>query len=179
VKLNELRPNPGSRRAEKRRGRGTGSGTGGTSGRGHKGQKARTSGTVRPGFEGGQMPLQRRLPKRGFWSRGRVVNQIVNLSALADLPAGSVVDFESLRAQGLIRRLDQPVKILAGGEVTVALTVKGPAVSAAALEKIEAAGGTVQTAGVKKKARSTGRPQPPKTKGKASQEESEEEGESS
>ena len=141
--LGNLGPVPASRRPRKRVGRGPGSGHGKTSCRGQKGQKARRQ--VRRGFEGGQMPLQRRLPKRGFWSRGRVENQIVKLSRLEVFKAGEVVDLESLARKGLIRKVEMPVKILADGDIKVALTVKVPSVSEAARTRITAAGGTVET----------------------------------
>src|SRR6185503_19291566 len=119
--LGNLGPVPASRRPRKRVGRGPGSGHGKTSCRGQKGQKARRQ--VRRGFEGGQMPLQRRLPKRGFYSRERVENQVVKLSRLEVFKAGDVVDLESLARKGIIRKSEMPVKILADGDIHVALTV--------------------------------------------------------
>lgn len=142
MRLNELSPAPGSRRKRKRVGRGPGSGHGRTATRGLKGQKARRQ--VAPRFEGGQMPLHRRLPKVGFRPRNRVPNQVVNLGSLKSFSAGSVVDPEALGRKGLIRHAEGPVKILAMGLLDVALTVKATAVSAEARKKIEAAGGTVE-----------------------------------
>ncbi|HET7632799.1 MAG TPA: 50S ribosomal protein L15 [Gemmatimonadaceae bacterium] len=146
--LHNLSPAPASNRERKRLGRGPGSGTGKTSGKGHKGIKARSGhhgpGGGKPVFEGGQMPLTRRLPKRGFTNPFRVEAQIVRLDALAKLPAGSEVTHESLVAAGLIRANKGPGKLLANGEITQAVTVKGIKVSAGAREKIVAAGGRVE-----------------------------------
>ncbi len=144
--LHDLKPAPGSRRGPKRLGRGPGSGTGKTAGRGQKGQKARAGGTVGRGFEGGQMPLQRRIPKRGFTNIHRVEYQVVNVRDLARLQAGEVTP-ESLRARGLIGTLMKPVKILGVGEVEGAYQVSAHAFSGTAREKIEAAGGTVTVLG--------------------------------
>ncbi len=141
--LGSLTPPKGSRRARRRRGRGPGSGLGKTAGKGHKGQKARTGGKVRPGFEGGQMPLIRRVPKRGFTNPFRVAAQVVNLRALGAL-SGKEVTPEVLVGLGMVRRADAPVKILGDGDAPAALIVRGLAVSKAARTKIEAAGGKVE-----------------------------------
>jgi len=142
ITLSNLKPAPGSTRARRRVGRGVGSGLGKTAGKGHKGHKARTGGSTNPGFEGGQMPMYRRLPKRGFTNPFKVVAQVVNLRQL-DRLAGAEVTPETLHAAGLVGEPSQPVKLLATGEVARVLTVKGLAVSASARAKIEAAGGTV------------------------------------
>mgnify|MGYP000403926115 CR=1 FL=1 len=144
MKLNELSPAPGSRRNKKRVGRGQGSGHGGTAGKGHKGQNSRSGGGVRPGFEGGQMPLQRRLPKRGFNNifAPKVVE--VNLRQLAKFAAGSVVDAQALAEAGLIKGGFDAIKLLGQGEISVPLTVKVDRISAGAKTKVEAAGGTVE-----------------------------------
>jgi large subunit ribosomal protein L15 len=141
--LSNLRPPKGATTARKRVGRGVGSGLGKTSGRGHKGHKARTGGSTNPGFEGGQMPLYRRLPKRGFTNPFKVTAQVVNVAQLAELP-GTDVTPETLAAAGLIRRGDAPVKLLAEGDAARAYKVSGMAFSAAARTKIEAAGGQVE-----------------------------------
>ena len=149
MKLDELRPAPGAKKPRKRIGRGPGSGHGKTATRGHKGQKARAGGGKGAGFEGGQMPLYRRLPKRGFRPHGgKTVYEIVNLKSLETLPAGSVVDPESLVRIGLVRKSGSArVKILGQGDVTSALTVKAHAVSESAKAKIEARGGRVELLG--------------------------------
>jgi len=145
VDLSNLRPKAGSVRPRKRVGRGPGSGHGKTSGRGHKGRKSRSGGTTPPGYEGGQMPLQRRLPKRGFRNPTRQEFSEVNLSALdAKFSAGAVVDPASLVETGLVRKKNAPVKVLAKGSVTKPLTVRAHAFSAKAKQLIEAAGGTVE-----------------------------------
>lgn len=145
MKLHELSPTPGSRHARKRLGRGVGSGLGKTSGRGHKGQWARSGGGVRPGFEGGQTPLFRRLPKRGFTNAPfKKEYSIVNLSQLAKFEAGTVVTPELLLQRRMVRTLNESVKILGEGDLQVALTVKANAFSKAAAEKIAAAGGTTE-----------------------------------
>ena len=144
MKLHELQPAAGSTAAPKRLGRGVGSGLGKTSGKGHKGAKARSGGGKRPGFEGGQMPLTRRLPKRGFTNRFRKEYAIVNVSALEQLDEGTVVTPELLREKGLIGSLQDGVKILGGGELTTKLTVAVDKVTASAKEKIEAVGGKVE-----------------------------------
>ena len=144
MKLHELQPAAGSTAAPKRLGRGVGSGLGKTSGKGHKGAKARSGGGKRPGFEGGQMPLTRRLPKRGFTNIYRKEYAIVNVSALNALEEGTVVTPELLREKGLIGSLQDGVKILGGGELTTKLTVAVDKVTASAKEKIEAVGGKVE-----------------------------------
>ena len=144
MRLDELKPNPGARTSPKRLGRGIGSGLGKTSGKGHKGQKARSGGGVRPGFEGGQMPLQRRLPKRGFRQPDREVFTLLNLERLQDVPAGTVVNPEYLLHEGILRRISGRVKVLGRGEITVALTVQAHAFSQSAKEKIEALGGKAE-----------------------------------
>ncbi|GMA57026.1 LSU ribosomal protein L15P [Alicyclobacillus sacchari] len=145
MQLHELKAQPGARRSKKRVGRGTSSGHGKTSTRGHKGQWARSGGGVRIGFEGGQTPLFRRLPKRGFNnSRFAKVYATVNVEALNDFPADTVVTPELLLEQRLIRESLDGLKVLGTGELQVKLTVKAHAFSAAAKEKIEAAGGTVE-----------------------------------
>lgn len=140
--LHDLSPNPGSHRDRKRVGRGPGSGTGKTSGRGHKGQGSRSGGGVRRGFEGGQMPLQRRIPKRGFKNIHRVAYQVVNVRDLNRIDAGEVTP-EILKQSGLIGTLNQPVKILGTGEIEGAYQVSAHRFSGSAREKIERAGGTV------------------------------------
>ncbi len=145
MKLHELSPNPGSRKRRKRVGRGDSSGLGKTAGRGEKGQKSRTGSKIRPFFEGGQIPLFRRLPKRGFNSADHIEYALVNLNVLEDnFNAGDVVDAEALRAKGLLGKSEKMVKVLANGEITKALTVKAEKFSAAAAEKIAAAGGKVE-----------------------------------
>jgi large subunit ribosomal protein L15 len=140
--LNTLSPAPGSKHAPRRVGRGIGSGLGKTSGKGHKGQKARSGGTVRPGFEGGQMPLQRRLPKFGFTSRvGRITSE-VRTSELA-LVAGDIVNVETLLSAGVVTSSIKRVKIMLSGDVARALTIDGLRVSKGARAAIEAAGGKV------------------------------------
>ena len=144
--LDRLTPRPGARHARKRVGRGPGSGLHKTSGRGVKGQGKRSAGRETPlHFEGGQMPLTRRLPKRGFHHAGRKVNQVVNVSELEGFDAGSTVDVEALAARGLINPKRGDVKLLADGEAPKNLTVKVHAASAAARQKIEQAGGRVET----------------------------------
>ena len=143
MRLNTLSPAPGRIKAAKRVGRGIGSGLGKTCGRGHKGLKSRSGGSVRPGFEGGQMPLQIRLPKYGFSSRiGRVTAEI-RLSEL-NLVEGSVVDLETLKQADLISSVIKRAKIFASGELKKSVTIKGLAVTKGAKAAIEAAGGTVE-----------------------------------
>ena len=142
--LNSLSPLPGSRKKPKRIGRGEGSGWGKTSGRGHKGQKARSGGGVSPGFEGGQMPLQRRLPKRGFTNIFKKTYALVNLGSLKAFAAGSVVDARALAAAGLIRKETLPVKLLAKGALDRPLTIKVQAASEKAAELVQAAGGALE-----------------------------------
>ena len=145
MKLHELSPNPGSRQRRKRVGRGDSSGLGKTAGRGEKGQKSRTGSKIRPFFEGGQIPLFRRLPKRGFNQPNHIEYALVNLNILEDnFAAGDVVDAESLRAKKLLGKAEKMIKILANGELTKALTVKAEKFSAAAQAKIEAAGGKAE-----------------------------------
>ena len=148
MRIDTLSPAEGSRTSVKRLGRGIGSGLGKTSGKGHKGQWARSGGGVRPGFEGGQMPLTRRVPKRGFNNHFRKVYAVVNLEQLSAFEACAVVDFETLLDAGLIKEVKNAVglKVLAGGELNVALTVKAAKFSAAAKEAIEKAGGTCEQA---------------------------------
>ncbi|MDD5557568.1 MAG: 50S ribosomal protein L15 [bacterium] len=147
MRLHRLGTNPGARKRRKRVGRGPGSGHGKTSCRGHKGQKARSGGGVRPGFEGGQMPLVRRIPKRGFRGPRRVRPEPVNVGALNRFDEGSVVDRAALRARGLIRKSDAAVKVLGEGELGRRLEVVADAFSASARRKIEGAGGTARLAG--------------------------------
>src|SRR5687767_2503029 len=147
MRLEDLRPAPGSTRERKRVGRGRSSGTGKTSGRGHKGLKARSGGGARPGFEGGQMPLYRRLPKRGFTPHGgKTEYAIVNVKDLAArFAAGSVVDPDALAGAGLIKKSGRDtVKVLGDGDVGHALTVRAHRVSESARRKVEAAGGQVE-----------------------------------
>ena len=145
MKLHDIAPTPGSRHRRKRVGRGDSSGLGKTAGRGEKGQKSRTGAVIRPFFEGGQIPLFRRLPKRGFKNADRIIYALVNLDKLNDnFEAGDVVDFEALRAKKLLAKSDTIIKILANGEITKALTVKAAKFSVAAAAKIQAAGGTVE-----------------------------------
>jgi large subunit ribosomal protein L15 len=144
LRLHNLRPRPGARHRVKRLGCGESSGHGKTSGKGHKGQKARSGGSLRLGFEGGQMPLIRRLPKRGFNNAAfHKRYAIVNLSELADFKSGSVVNEESLRAAKLVRGNFYGIKILGSGELKHGLTIQAEKVSASAREKIEKAGGTI------------------------------------
>ncbi|HEU4723947.1 MAG TPA: 50S ribosomal protein L15 [Candidatus Eisenbacteria bacterium] len=143
LRIGTLRPAKGATHPRKRRGLGTGSGVGGTSGRGHKGQLARSGGKVHRWFEGGQMPLTRRLPKMGFTPIQRVPRQIVNLTELARFEKGATITRASLKAMGLIDKTSLPVKILGNGEISIALTFQVDAVSSTAKEKIEAAGGTI------------------------------------
>ena len=145
MKLNELSPAAGSAKASFRKGRGAGSGNGKTAGKGHKGQNARSGGGVRPGFEGGQLPLYRKLPKRGFKNRFAVNYAIVNVGVLNDkFDNGAVVDLEALKAAKLVRKELDGVKILGNGDLTKNLTVKATVFSATAKEKIEAAGGKTE-----------------------------------
>lgn len=145
MQLHELVSPKGARKERKRVGRGTSSGTGKTSTRGHKGQWARSGGGVRPGFEGGQTPLFRRLPKRGFTNARFAKNlAVVNLSQLNTLPEGTVVTPSLLVQKRMVRELPDGIKVLAKGELTVKLTVQAHAFSAAAKEQIEALGGTTE-----------------------------------
>ena len=144
MKRHELSPAPGSVREVKRIGRGHGSGQGKTAGKGHKGQKARAGRGMRPGFEGGQMPLQRRVPKRGFNNIFATRYAIVNLAALNKFENGAVVDTEALKAAGLVKNSYDGVKILGNGALEKNLTVKAAAFSESAKSKIEAAGGKAE-----------------------------------
>jgi large subunit ribosomal protein L15 len=142
--LNDLRPNKGANQKRKRVGRGTGSGHGKTSGRGTKGQNARSGGGVRWGFEGGQLPIQQRLPyKRGFTNIYKTPWEVVNIGRLAELEIDGPITPEALEARGVIRGAEYPVKILGDGELSTSLNVSAQAFSASAKERIEAAGGTV------------------------------------
>lgn len=143
MRLNELSPGAGARPSAKRVGRGIGSGLGKTGGRGHKGQTSRSGGTVKPGFEGGQMPLQRRLPKFGFASRKAMTTAEVRLSELASVD-GDVIDLEALKKANIIRHDMLRAKIMLSGEVTRAVTVRGVLVTRGAREAIEKAGGKVE-----------------------------------
>ena len=144
MKLHELSPAAGSTKPAYRKGRGAGSGNGKTAGRGHKGQWARSGGGVRPGFEGGQMPLARRLPKRGFHNIFGTTYAPVNVSALERFDNGTEVTTELLLETGVISKALDGVKILGSGELTKSLTVKAAAFSASAKEKIEKAGGKAE-----------------------------------
>ncbi len=140
----KLKPAPGSRKPRKRVGRGPGSGLGKTSGRGEKGQKSRSGYSRRRGFEGGQMPLHRRIPKRGFHNPFRTEYRTINVERLNGLAAGSVVDADSLRSAGLLPKGKAPLKVLGQGEITVALTVRAAKFTGSAAKKIEAAGGKAE-----------------------------------
>lgn len=145
MKLYELSPAPGSTAEPKRKGRGIGTGNGKTGGRGHKGQKARSGGGVRPGFDGVSIPYIRKLPKRGFKNHFKVNYATVNLDDLAEcFEAGSVVDLEALKAAGLVKKELDGVKVLGRGELSAQLTVKATAFSESAKEKIEAVGGKAE-----------------------------------
>ena len=144
MKLHELSPAFGSKKAAKRVGRGAGSGTGKTAGKGHKGQNARSGGGVRPGFEGGQMPLQRRVPKRGFVNIFRTNYATVNVSDLNKFEDGATVDAQALKEAGLIKKTLDGVKVLGNGELEKKLNVTAAKFSATAKEKIEKAGGKAE-----------------------------------
>ena len=144
MKIHELSPAPGAVKDVKRIGRGHGSGQGKTAGKGHKGQKARSGGSIRPGFEGGQTALARRIPKRGFNNIFATKYAVVNVSDLEKFVDGTVVDIELLKASGLISKELDGVKVLGNGELTKNLTVKAAKFSAAAKEKIEKAGGKAE-----------------------------------
>lgn len=143
MNLGMLKPPVGSRKKKKRVGRGDGSGHGGTSCKGSKGQNARSGGGTRPGFEGGQMPLSRRLPKRGFRNPFRKDVVIVNISQLKIFPAGSVIDEETLIASGVVKRIGDRIKLLGKGDIGYPVSLKVHMVSRSAKEKIEAAGGSI------------------------------------
>ena len=144
MKLSELRPAEGSAKAAWRKGRGPGSGNGKTAGKGHKGQNARSGGGVRPGFEGGQLPLYRKLPKRGFNNKFAVNYAIVNVEDLNRYENGTTVDVNTLLADRVIRKAYDGLKVLGNGEITKTLTVKAAVFSATAKEKITAAGGQAE-----------------------------------
>jgi len=144
MKLHELSPAPGSTKESFRKGRGAGSGNGKTAGKGHKGQKARSGGGVRPGFEGGQMPLQRRIPKRGFNNIFAKEYVSINVDVLNRFEDGAVVDAEAISNAGIVKNTRDGIKILGRGELTKKLTVVATAFSASAKEKIEAAGGKAE-----------------------------------
>ena len=144
MKLHELTPAVGSTKESKRIGRGHGSGNGKTAGKGHKGQKARAGHGMQPGFEGGQMPLQRRVPKRGFNNIFAVEWNAINVSALEVFEDGAVVDAAALAEKGIIKKADRPVKVLGNGKLTKKLTVKLDAFSASAAEKINSVGGKAE-----------------------------------
>lgn len=144
MKLHELSPAPGSAKKAYRKGRGAGSGNGKTAGKGHKGQNARSGGGVRPGFEGGQMPLQRRIPKRGFVNIFSTTYAAINVSELNCFEDGAVVDANAIVAAGILKKTLDGVKILGRGELTKKITVQVAAYSASAKEKIEAAGGKAE-----------------------------------
>ena len=143
MRLNELSPEPGSRPSAKRVGRGIGSGLGKTGGRGVKGQTSRSGGSIKPGFEGGQMPIQRRLPKFGFTSQKALITQEVRLSELAKIDA-DVIDLDALKAAGIIRRSTKFAKVVLSGDITKAVTLKGVPATKGAKAAIEAAGGKVE-----------------------------------
>jgi large subunit ribosomal protein L15 len=144
MKLHELKPAPGSRRSRKRVGRGIAAGQGKTAGRGTKGQKARSGGGVRPGFEGGQNPLYRRLPKRGFKNPNRKEYAVINVEDLNRFDEGTVVTPELLKEKGVVKNLKDGLKVLGDGDLTVKLTVKAHKFSRTAEEKIAAAGGATE-----------------------------------
>lgn len=148
IDLSNLRPAPGSRRPRKRLGRGIGSGTGKTSGRGHKGRGARSGGNTPPGYEGGQMPLQRRLPKFGFTNPTRKEYRVVTLDQLERFAADSIVDAAALATAGIVRA-GRPIKLLANGTLTKKLTIKVDRASEAARAAVTAAGGTIETSEAK------------------------------
>ena len=144
MRLHELKPAAGARRARKRVGRGPGSGTGKTSGRGHNGQKSRSGYSAKRSFEGGQMPLVRRLPKRGFFNIFRTSYRTVNVRRLNDFDKGAVVGPATLQQAGLLRKGREGVKILGHGELKVSLTIQAHRFTKSAVQKIEAAGGTIE-----------------------------------
>ena len=146
MKLNTIQSSPGSRKERKRLGTGIGSGQGKTGGRGHKGQKSRSGGKVMRGFEGGQMPLIRRVPKRGFTPLSRKTFQLINVGQLEKFDAGSKIDAAALYEAGLVRNAVDPVKLLAKGELSKKLTITVAAASASAKAKLEAAGATLTVA---------------------------------
>jgi large subunit ribosomal protein L15 len=143
MNLSTLKPPEGSRKKRKRIGRGDGSGHGGTSTKGHKGQNARSGGRVRPGFEGGQMPLSRRLPKRGFRNPFRRNIVIINIDQLKKFPEGSIIDRNALLEAGLVKRIGDGIKVLGKGNIAYPISVKVDMISRGAKDKIEAAGGSI------------------------------------
>ena len=144
MKLHELSPAAGSARDSYRKGRGPGSGNGKTAGKGHKGQNARSGGGVRPGFEGGQIPLYRKLPKRGFHNKFAKTYSIVNVDVFNKFEDGAVVDLATLMENKIVRKANDGLKVLGNGEITKKITVKAAVFSATAKEKIEAAGGKIE-----------------------------------
>ena len=144
MQLHDLAPAPGSRKNRKKVGRGPGSGMGKTSTRGHKGLKARSGGNVRPGFEGGQMPIYRRLPKRGFFNIFKTNNAILNVTDLDRFEDGATIDIDSLRDAGMVKGRVDGVKILGMGEITKKFSLKNILVSKTAKEKIESIGGSIE-----------------------------------
>jgi large subunit ribosomal protein L15 len=144
MRLNDLAPEPGARKSRKRIGRGVGSGWGKTAGRGSKGQNSRSGGGVRPGYEGGQMPIHRRLPKRGFTNIFKKTYAVINIRDLAKMESGSIVDEAVLVRAGLVKGRRDGVKLLGQGEIDIPLTVKIDLISQSARQKIESAGGTVE-----------------------------------
>lgn len=144
MRLHDLAPAKGARTSRKRLGRGPGSGLGKTSGRGHKGHKSRSGGGVRPGFEGGQMPLHRRLPKRGFTNIFKTAYTVINLRDLERFESGADVDRAALVSAGLIKEKAKPVKLLGQGDIAISLNIKLAAISESARKKVEAAGGKVE-----------------------------------
>ena len=151
MRIGNLRPAAGAMKKPKRLGKGAASGQGGTSGKGHKGHKARTGGGIPSWFEGGQMPLQRRLPKRGFKNPGRVEYQVVNVEQLAEAPAGATVNRAWLKEQRIVRR-PGPIKLLGGGSAPKSLTIQVDAASETARKAIETAGGKIELPAPKAKA---------------------------
>ena len=144
MKLHELSPAEGSVKSAWRKGRGAGSGNGKTAGKGHKGQNARSGGGVRPGFEGGQIPLYRKLPKRGFFNKFATTYAIVNVADLNRFEDGATVNLAAIMEKGIIRKANDGLKVLGNGEITKKLTVEASVFSATAKEKIEAAGGKTE-----------------------------------
>ncbi len=144
MRIEDIRPAEGSRKRSKRVGRGVGSGLGKTSGKGHKGLKARSGGTTGLGFEGGQMPLQRRLPKRGFKNRSGIEYAVINLDRINDLKGLDVITPEALMENRIIRDIKDGLKVLGGGKIERPVTVKATAFSSSAIEKIAAAGGKTE-----------------------------------
>ncbi len=142
--IGTLRPVPGTTRDRRRRGKGPGSGLGGTAGRGHKGHKARTGGGIPRWFEGGQMPISRRMPKRGFKNPGRVVYEVLNVGRLQSFGANAVVDRDALAQAGLVSRAGRPIKLLGVGEIKTPLVLQVDAASESAKKAVEAAGGRVE-----------------------------------